>query len=279
MEKELNNKIELGEINTLKIERVSEPGFYLMAEDEETVLLPNAYIKADMNIGDLIDVFIYTDSEDRLVATTEKPYLLKNEYASLEVVDVTDFGAFVNIGLKKDILVPRNKQKSSYHIGGTKVLRLIEDDKTKRLIASEKFTGYFSKDLSALNKNDEVDLILYSKTPLGFKVIANNLYDGMIFHNEIFQNIKIGDKCKGYIKNVRDDGKLDISLQKIGQKKGDDNSSKILELLEKNNGVLNFTYKSSPEIIKSVFGLSKKAYKSALTKLLDEKIKNTRRKQ
>ncbi|WP_298753875.1 S1-like domain-containing RNA-binding protein [uncultured Arcobacter sp.] len=266
----MNEKIELGVINTLKVNRLTEPGIYLEALDEEVVLLPNAYIRSDMEIGSLVDVFIYTDSEDRLVATTLKPYAMKNEFACLEVVDTAKFGAFVDIGLPKDLLVPINKQTSTYNVGARKVLRVIEDEKTQRLIATEKFTQYLSKEIKDLEQNDEVMILLYSKTPLGFKVIVNNLYDGMIFHTEIFENINIGDIKKAYIKNIRDDGKLDLSLQKIGQKKSSDNSQRVLEILKQNSGKLDFTYKSDAEDIKEVFAMSKKAFKLALTKLISE---------
>ncbi|MBS9782693.1 MAG: DNA-binding protein [Arcobacter sp.] len=262
----MNKKIELGKINKLKVNRVSEPGIYLICEDEEEVLLPNQYVDKKMEIGSIIEVFIYTDSEDRLVATTLKPFLLLNEFASLEVVDMAKFGAFVDIGLAKDILVPKNKQKSSFNIGSHKVLQLQLDKRTDRLIASEKFELEDIK--PKYEVNDEVEIILYAKTPLGFKVIVDNKYDGMIFHNEIFENIKVGDKKRAYVKQVRDDKKLDICLQKIGNKIADD---KIIEKLKENDGILYFTYKSKPEDIKEVFGLSKKAYKATLTQLLNSK--------
>lgn len=266
----MNEKIELGVINTLKVNRLTEPGIYLEALDEEVVLLPNAYIRADMQVDSLVDVFVYTDSEDRLVATTLKPYVMKNQFACLEVVDSAKFGAFVDIGLPKDLLVPINRQTSTFNVGARKVLFVIEDEKTQRLIATEKFTKYLSKDIKGLEKNDEVMILLYSKTPLGYKVIVNNLYEGMIFHTEIFENINVGDMKKAYIKNIRDDGKLDLSLQKIGQKNSDDNLEKVVNCLKENGGKLEFTYKSDAEDIKRIFGISKKAFKSTLTKLISQ---------
>ncbi|XPV67857.1 MAG: S1 RNA-binding domain-containing protein [Halarcobacter sp.] len=265
----MNKKIELGEINSLKINRVSEPGLYLISEDEQEVLLPNCYVKKEMEIGSTLDVFIYTDSEDRLVSTTLKPYAMKNQFAALEVVDTAKFGAFVDMGLPKDLLVPKNKQKSTFRVGDIKVVQIIEDEKTNRLIGSEKFT--LSKEPKNLVKNDEVDILLYIKTPLGFKVIVNNTYEGLIYHNEIFENIQVGHRTKAYIKYVRDDGKLDISLQKIGAKKDDDFVNKVLEILKQNDGELAFTYKSSAEDIKNVFAMSKKAFKASLTKLINDK--------
>lgn len=264
--KKIDDKIKQGVVNTLKVNRVSEPGIYLISGDETEVLLPNAYVKKEMAIDSLLDVFIYTDSEDRLVATTLKPYLYLNEFANLKIVDSAKFGYFVDIGLPKDLLVPKNRQKGTYNIGSYKVLQMQFDERTSRLIASEKYI--LEEEPKNLKQGDEVEIILYSKTPLGFKVIVNNLFDGMIFHSEIFENLKIGDKKRAYIKNLREDKKLDISLQKIGEKV---DSNKVLEILKANGGVLNFTYKSDAEDIKNVFAMSKKAFKATLTKLIDEK--------
>lgn len=264
--KKIDDKIKQGVVNTLKVNRVSEPGIYLISGDETEVLLPNAYVKKEMAIDSLLDVFIYTDSEDRLVATTLKPYLYLNEFANLKIVDSAKFGYFVDIGLPKDLLVPKNRQKGTYNIGSYKVLQMQFDERTSRLIASEKYI--LEEEPKNLKQGDEVEIILYSKTPLGFKVIVNNLFDGMIFHFEIFENLKIGDKKRAYIKNLREDKKLDISLQKIGEKV---DSNKVLEILKANGGVLNFTYKSDAEDIKNMFAMSKKAFKATLTKLIDEK--------
>lgn len=267
----MNKHIVLGKINSLKVDHVTEHGLYLIAEDELSVLLPNAYIKNDMQIGTILDVFIYTDSEDRLVATTLRPYALKDEFAYLEVIDTSNFGAFLDIGLPKDLLVPKNKQRTTFSIGSKKVIKVIEDERTRRLIGIEKFNNHLEKEIKNLKKDDEVKIILYSKTPLGFKVIVNNLYDGMIFHSEIFENLSIGDTKKAYIRNIRDDGKIDLSLQKIGQKNSDENSTKVLEILEKNDNELPFTYKSEASDIVNTFGMSKKAFKASLTKLINEK--------
>ncbi|RXJ75126.1 DNA-binding protein [Aliarcobacter skirrowii] len=262
----MDEKIKQGVVNTLRVNRVSEPGIYLISADETEVLLPNAYVKKEMAIDSLVDVFIYTDSEDRLVATTLKPYLYLNEFANLKIVDSAKFGYFVDIGLAKDLLVPKNRQKGTYNVGSYKVLQMQFDERTNRLIASEKY--FLENEPKDLKQGDEVEIILYSKTPLGFKVIVNNSYEGMIFHSEIFENIKIGDKKRAYVKNLRDDGKLDISLQKIGQKV---DTEKVLDILKANGGSLNFTYKSEAEDIKDVFAMSKKAFKATLTKLIDDK--------
>ena len=264
-EKQINEHIYVGELNTLAVNRVSEPGIYLISDDQTEVLLPNAYVTKSMDIGTFLDVFIYTESEDRLVATTLKPYVYLYEFASLEIVDSMKFGAFVDIGLPKHILVPKNKQKGSYSIGNRKVLQLQLDEKTNRLIASEKYD--LLKEIKDLEKNAEVEIILYSKTPLGYKVIVNNSYDGMIYHTEIFENLKIGDTKRAYVKNIRDDNKIDICLQKIGEKPSGD---KVFDILVQNGGKLDFTYKSEAEDIIKVFGMSKKAFKASLTKLIAE---------
>lgn len=262
----MNDKIEVGKLNTLRVNRVSEPGIYLISKEDEEILLPNAYVTSQMQIDSLLDVFVYTDSEDRLVSTTLKPYLYLNEFSYLEVVDIANFGAFVDIGLPKDILVPKNRQKSSFSIGGRKVLQLQLDELSNRLIASEKFQlDNFEDELS---KNDEVEILIYSKTPLGFKVIVNNRFEGMVYHNEVFEHISIGDKKRAYLKNIRDDKKLDISLQKIGQKSQED---KVYEILVQNGGQMRFTYKSNAQDIKDNFGISKKSFKASLTKLIDSK--------
>jgi len=270
MQKEINEYIKLGEINSLRIDRVTEPGIYLMSQDEEeAVLLPNAYITDDMQIDSMLDVFIYTDSEDRLVATTLTPKAMINEFALLEVVDTASFGAFVDIGLPKDLLVPRNKQKNPFSVGEKRFVRVIEDEETGRLIGVEKFASYISRDLSSFEVNDEVEILVFAKTPLGFKVIVNNDYEGMIFHDEIFDNIYSGVKRRAFIKNIREDGKFDIILQKVGSKGGDDVLNKITALIRKNGGFMEFTYKSDSSAIKKIFGLSKKNFKASLTKLIE----------
>ncbi|PHO09378.1 DNA-binding protein [Malaciobacter canalis] len=266
----MNKQIKLGEINTLKINRASEPGLYLISEDEVEVLLPNAYIKDGMELGKTVDVFIYTDSEDRLVATTLTPKLKLNEIAALEVVDIARFGAFVDIGLPKDILVPINKQKSPFKVGEKRVLKLVEDEKSNRLIATEKFKEEYDRNTNSFKTNDEVEIIVYKKTPLGFKVYVNKNFEGMIYHNEIFSKLNIGDIKKAYVKTVRDDGKLDIVLQKIGVKNSDDDLYKIVEVLKSNNNYLEVTSKSDSELITKLFEMSKKRFKAALNTLITE---------
>ena len=268
----MDKQIDLGRMNTLRIDRDTKPGLFLVAEDEDTVLLPNAYVTDDMIVGDDIEVFVYTDSEDRLVATTLTPAGMVGDYVALKVVDTMKYGAFMDWGLPKDLLVPQKMQKTIYHKGQTKVIRIVEDKDTDRLYGTEKFSEFLSTDVKLLKKNQEVNIMVFHKTPLGFKVLIANNYEGMIFDNEIFQPIEIGQKMVAYIKDVRKDGKVDVSLQPIGKKasKGVENN-KVIEVLEANNGKVNFTYKSDAEDIKNTFGMSKKVFKKSLTELIDKK--------
>lgn len=266
----MNQNIEIGKINTLLIDRITPPGIFLVALDGEAILLPNRYVTDDMKVYDKISVFVYTDSEDRLIATTITPTAMADEFGYFEVVGATEFGSFINIGLMKDILVPKNRQKNPFRIGDKKILRIIVDENTNRLIGDERILRYLSNDISTLNQNDEVKLLIFAKTPLGYKAIINNSFEGMLFSNEIFKTIKIGDTIKGYIKNIREDGKIDLSLQPTGTAKKDNAAEKIMELLNKKEQ-MPFTYKSEAEDISKVFGISKKAFKAALTILIETK--------
>lgn len=269
----INEHIELGVLNTLKINRITEPGIYLEALDEEVVLLPNAYVTKDMQVEDELEVFVYTDSEDRLVSTTQKPYGMKNEFMFTRVVDVVDFGAFVDWGLQKDLFVPRNRQKTPFRDGQTRIVRIVEDEESGRLIGVEKITSYLSSDTKDLEQNKVVDLLIFAKTPMGYKAIIDDSYEGMVYNNEIFTTIDVGDKIKGYVKTIRDDGKVDISLQPIGKTFTDDvNTQKIITILKQNHNNLPYNYKTDAEIVKEMFNMSKKAYKRALTKLVEDNI-------
>jgi len=267
----INDKIELGVINTLRIDRITTPGLYLMAENEEDVLLPGQYFTEDMDVDQEIDVFIYTDSEDRLVATTERPIAMKDQFGFFEVVDTTDFGAFVDWGLPKDLFVPKFRQKTPFRVGEKRIIRVVQDEQTERLLGVEKIKNYLSHEIpDGFYKNREVSLLVMAKTPLGYKCIVDHSYAGMLFTNEIHEAIKVGDIKKGYVKLVRKDGNLDIMLQPIGtEAKTDIATDKIITLLHENNNILPYNYKSDAELIKSFFGLSKKNYKRALTTLID----------
>ena len=268
-----NEYLELGVINTLFIDRHTPHGIFLTSLDERDVLLPQAYVTDEMHDGDLLDVFLYTDSEDRLIATTLKPTAMLNEYALFEVVDVAPFGAFVKWGLLKDLLVPNMFQKEPFKVGDKRFLKVVYDERTHRLVGTEKLGDFFEKRVKGLYPNQEVKIILIAKTPLGFKCIVEDRYEGLIYHNEIFQKVNIGDERIAFVKTVRKDGCIDLSLQAGGGKQKDAASEIVLSLLKQNGGILPYNYKSDAELITEFFGLSKKAYKSALTTLQnDEKI-------
>lgn len=270
-EKSKNLTIKVGEINTLEVMRDTDYGYFLEAKDTDEVLLPNVYVMEDeMPMGSLIEVFVYTDSEDRPVATTKLPYAKLGEYGYFTVVDYKPYGAFVNWGLPKDLFVPLSQQKEHFTIGKKYLLRVCLDEQTGRLYATQKIGKYLNRDMSGLHQNKVLDAIVLAKTPLGFKMVADNQYEGMIFSNEIFEDIRIGDRKKVYIKNVRKDFKLDLSLQPIGKKaKIDEAEGSILQMLKAAEGTLPFTYKSDAEEIKKVFGMSKKNFKRTLTELIE----------
>ena len=264
-----NQHLELGQYNNLVIDRLTTPGAYMMALDGNDVLLPGQYLTSDMKEGDMLEVFLYTDSEDRLVATTLKPKAILDEFALLEVIDTAPFGAFVNWGLSKDLLVPNMFQKTPFKIGEKRFLRIIYDERTHRLVGTEKLGDFFERRVKNLAPNQEAKILVISKTPLGFKCIVNDRYEGLIYHNEIFENIKLGDERVAYVKTIRKDGNIDLSLRKPGSKKGSGSSDKVLDLLKQNNGIMPYNYKSDAELIKDVFGLSKKDFKRSLTTLQD----------
>ncbi|GIT98351.1 S1 RNA-binding domain-containing protein [Sulfurovum sp. TSL1] len=272
-EKSKNLTINIGEINTLEVSRDTDYGLFLEAKDGNEVLLPNVYVMEDeMPIGALIDVFVYTDSEDRPVATTKIPYAKLGEYGYFTVVDYKSYGAFVNWGLPKDLFVPLSQQKEYFNIGKKYLLRVCLDEQTGRLYGTQKIGKYFNRDMSGLHQNKMLDAIVLAKTPLGFKVVADNQYEGMLFDNEIFEEIRVGDRKKVYIKKVRKDYKLDLSLQPIGKQATISVAEgTILQMLKEAGGTLPFTYKSDAEEIKKVFGMSKKNFKRTLTELIESK--------
>lgn len=264
-----NEYLELGKINTLLIDRLTTPGAYLMALDGNDVLLPGQYLTPEMKEGTLVDVFIYTDSEDRLVATTLTPTAKLDEMALFEVIDTAPFGAFMDWGLSKDLLVPNMFQKTPFKVGEKRFLRVIYDERTHRLVGTEKLGDFFERKVKGIKIADEVNILVIAKTPLGYKCIVEDKYEGLIYHNEIFENINLGDRKKAFVKTVRKDGNIDLNLRKAGSKKSGGSADKVLELLKENNGIMPYNYKSDAELIKDVFALSKKDFKRSLTALQD----------
>jgi len=268
-----NLSINIGEVNRLKIMRDTDYGYFLESKDGNEILLPNVYIMEDeMPMDSLLNVFVYTDSEDRPVATTKMPYAKLGEFGYFTVVDYKPYGAFVNWGLPKDLFVPLSQQKEHFTVGKKYLLRVCLDEQTNRLFATQKIGKYLNREMKGLHQNKVLEAIVLAKTPLGFKVVADNQYEGMLFSNEIFEELRIGDKKKVYIKNVRKDFKLDLSLQPIGKLESiGESEGTILQLLKEANGSLPFTYKSDAQAIKKVFGMSKKNFKRTLTQLIDKK--------
>jgi len=261
--------LELGLTNTLVIDRLTTPGAYLMAQDGNDVLLPGVYLTPEMKEGTYIDVFLYTDSEDRLVATTSTPVAKLDEFAFFECVDVAPFGAFMNWGLSKDLLVPNMFQRTPFKVGDKRFLKVVYDEKTHRLVGTEKTASFFEQRVQNIKPHQEVQIIIIAKTPLGYKCIVNDKYEGLIYHNEIFENIEIGDKKRAWVKATRGDGNIDLKLKQAGKTQKNSDSDKVLELLKSNNGIMPYNYKSDAELIKDIFSLSKKAFKRSLTTLVD----------
>jgi len=263
--------LELGLINTLKIDRLTTPGAYLMAQDGSDVLLPGPYLTQEMKEGMLIDVFLYTDSEDRLVATTNKPTAMLDEMALFEVVDTAPFGAFMDWNLSKDLLVPNMFQKTPFKVGEKHFIKVIYDERTHRLVGTEKLGDFLDKKVIGLAANKVVEILIIARTPLGFKCIVDDKYEGLIYHNEIFETINLGDKRTAYVKSIRKDGNIDLTLRKPGSKKSGGSDEKVLALLKEAKGIMPYNYKSDAELIKNIFGLSKKEFKRTLTSLQDKK--------
>jgi len=263
----------LGKINTLTANRTTDNGFYLIDEKENEVLLPNKYVVPSLKIGDTLNVFVYKDSEDRIVATTADPTIKRHEFAYLKVKDVNKFGAFLDWGLDKDLLVPFFEQAQKMEKEKSYIVYLYLDQETDRLVASSKIDDFIEDEDIDLAENQEVDLLVTKKTDLGYKVIIDHLFEGLIYHNEIFQPIQIGDWIKGYVKPLREDGKIDIILQKAGYKNvNEPNSILILDKIKANNGFLGVNDKSSPNEIYDEIGLSKKAFKKAIGSLYKQKL-------
>lgn len=255
---------EIGQLNRLKVVKELNFGLYLDGGEHGEILLPIRYVPGGTKIGDEIEVFIYYDSEDRIIATTETPFAMVGDFALLQVVSVNAFGAFLDWGLSKDLLVPFREQKQTMQEGRWYMVRVYFDKTSKRIAASAKIDAFLDNLPPDYKEGQEVDLIICNETELGHKAIVNKLHWGMLYKNEVFQTLERGRKIKGYIKKVREDEKIDLSLTKPGYGKVDDISEKILEYLRINHGFLAVTDKSSPEIIYSVLGVSKKAYKMAI---------------
>ncbi|MCE7039684.1 S1 RNA-binding domain-containing protein [Dyadobacter sp. CY312] len=262
----------IGKYNNLTIERLTSVGMFLSDVEGEEVLLPNQYLTDEMQVDDTIRVFVYLDSEDRPVATTETPKIIRNEFASLQVKDVSEYGAFMDWGLIKDLFVPFREQSVPMQIGEWHVVFLYLDQKSSRLIASTKIDRFLENDRLKVAEGDQVDLLVWQKTDLGYNAIVNQYHKGLIYHNEVFRDLKPGDSLKGYIKKIRPENKLDISLQKTGGEHIEPSAQLILEELKKADGFLNLSDGSSPEDIYKTLQISKKVFKKAIGGLYKQGI-------
>jgi predicted RNA-binding protein (virulence factor B family) len=255
---------EIGKLNRLKVVKELNFGLYLDGAEHGEILLPIRYVPGGTKIGDELEVFIYYDSEDRIIATTETPLAMIDDFALLKVVSVNAIGAFLDWGLSKDLLVPFREQKQTMQEGRWYMVRVYFDKTSKRIAASAKLDSFLDNLPPDYKEGQEVDLIVCNETELGYKAIVNKLHWGMLYKSEVFQPLEKGQKIKGFIKKVREDEKIDLSLTKPGYRKVDDISDKILAYLGNNHGFMAVTDKSSPDIIYSLFGISKKAYKMAI---------------
>lgn len=264
--------LHLGIKNTLRILRGTTVGMFLGDEEGNDVLLPKKYVPEDAIVGDDIEVFIYKDSEDRIIATTLEPKIQLNEFACLQVRAVTGIGAFLDWGLEKDLFVPFREQNKKMEEGKWYVVYLYLDEETDRLVASCKINRYFEKENIDLSIGQEVNLLVFEETDMGMNVIIDGKYKGLIYENQIFQRIKIGTQTKGYIKNIREDKRIDVSLQKQGYENVEPNAERILEKLKANNGFLDITDKSDANYVMYQLEMSKKTFKKAIGALYRQRI-------
>jgi uncharacterized protein len=261
----------LGEMNSLTVFKKTDFGVFLgEVGSQDEVLLPKKYVPKDLDFDDVIDVFLYTDSEDRIVATTLTPKIFLNQLSVLEVKDVTNFGVFLDWGLDKDLFLPFAEQDGKAQKGDKIAVRLCFDQRTDRLFASAKLKNFTSKKIT-VQEGEEVDLIIDRKTELGYQVIINNSHIGLIFFNQVFQSLQKGDRVKGFIDKVREDGKIDVSLQKKGYAQVEDSQSLVLKKLKDKGGVLYLTDKSDPQEIIDELSMSKKVFKKCIGALYKQK--------
>jgi hypothetical protein len=263
--------IKLGEINTLEILRETDHGAYLIDKEDNQVLLPNRYVPQSFKIYDKLDVFVYLDNEERPVATTDMPYIKRNEFALLRCNQVTDYGAFLDWGLVKELFCPFQEQAFKMKPGGWYLVRCYIDEKTDRLVASSKTNRFLDNSELTVSEFEEVDLIVSHPSDIGMNVIVNNIHAGLIYKDSIFKDLSIGDKLKGLVKKIRPGNKLDIALGQIGYRNIEPNAERIMHELHDNSGFLKLTDKSSPEAIKDALQMSKKNFKKAIGTLYKQR--------
>ncbi|WP_027137490.1 CvfB family protein [Gaetbulibacter saemankumensis] len=263
--------INIGRVNTLEILRETDHGVYLIDEEDNEVLLPNRYVPETFKIWDKIDVFVYLDNEERPVATTDMPFIQLNDFALLRCNEVTEFGAFLDWGLVKELFCPFKEQAFKMKPKGWYLVYCYLDEKTGRLAASSKTNHFLSNKELTVSQFDEVDIIVSHPSDIGMNVIVNKKHTGLIYNDQIFTDLSVGDKLKGIVKKIRPGNKLDISLGQIGYRNIEPNAERILKELDDNSGYLNLTDKSNPEDIKEMLQMSKKNFKKAVGNLYKQK--------
>lgn len=262
--------VKTGEYNTLKVLRQVDFGVYL-DDGAEGILLPKRFVPANVKPGDELKVFIYHDSDDRLIATTQKPLGILGDIVKLKAVSVTPQGAFMDWGLMKDLFVAKSQQLTGMLPNGEYLVKLYRDEQTDRMAATERFDNTLSNDVLTVKTLDVVDLIVYRRTDIGYVVIINNQHTGVLHHNEIYRSIGVGDKFEGFIKKIYPDNKIDVAAGKPGYQRVEDEAGKILRLLQENDGYLPYYDKSDPEAIYEFFGMSKKTFKMTVGNLFKQK--------
>lgn len=263
---------DIGKYNNLRVVKELDFGVYLDGGDKGEILLPIKQVPPGTKPDDELEVFLYTDSEDRLIATSKEPYAIVDEFAVLKVIDVNKTGAWLDLGLDKHLLVPFREQKQDMEADKSYLVYIYLDKETNRLVASSKLDKFLDNIPPEYEVGQEVDILISNKTDIGFTAVINNLHSGLLYQNEVFQKLKRGQKLKAYIKKIRDDEKIDLILEKPGYEKIDGISKSILEKIKEHGGYLLLTDKSSPEEIQRMFGISKKNFKKALGSLYKQKF-------
>lgn len=256
--------IKLGKYNQLEVVKEVDFGVYLNGDEDGEILLPKRYVPEGTKPGDILNVFIYLDMEERLVATTLQPYVQVGEFACLEVAWVNQFGAFLNWGLMKDLFVPFREQKMKMQKGKRYVVYVHLDEESYRIVASAKVEHFLSTEKPDYQPGQEVEVLVWQRTDLGYKVIVENKFSGMLYHNEIFQPLEVGMRLPAFVKQVRPDGKIDLVLQKAGARKVDDFSEVLWQYIKDNDGFTPLNDKTDAEVIYHTFGVSKKTFKKAV---------------
>ena len=264
--------VKLGKYNQLEVVKTVDFGVYLNGGDDGEILLPSRYVPEECKPGDVLNVFIYLDNEERLIATTLQPYVQVGEFACLEVAWVNEYGAFLDWGLMKDLFVPFREQKMKMQKGHRYVVHAHVDEDSYRIMASAKVERYLSKELPEYQPGEEVEVMVWQKTDLGYKVIVDNKFGGLVYQKEIFKPLELGMHMQAFVRQVREDGKIDLTLQKDGLQKVDDFAEVLLQYIKDNDGHTSLNDKSPAEEIYETFGVSKKTFKKAVGDLYKKRL-------